>query len=137
MVPRPFGDGRFEVDAGWGTVQPIEIASGVRTVGELELVHQLECGLAVIDTRRSHFYREATIPGATNVPHTDIDDRRRDLDRAAAIVLFCNGPQCKATPTVIRALLEHGHPAELLLYYRGGMHDWMTLGYPTVAGATR
>jgi rhodanese-related sulfurtransferase len=125
------------VEAGWGAVQPIEIAPGVRTVGELELVEHLESGLAVIDTRRSHFYGEATIPGAINIPHPDIDDRRGELDGTAVTVLFCNGPQCKATPTAIRALLEHGHPAESLLYYRGGMHDWMTLGYPTVAGTTR
>lgn len=45
-------------------------------------------------------------------------------------MLFCNGPQCGATPEALRALLEHGYPADRLRYYRGGVHDWMTLGLP-------
>jgi hypothetical protein len=47
---------------------------------------------------------------------------------------FCNGPQCKATPNAIGALLRHGYPPETILYYRGGMHDWITLGYPSAPG---
>lgn len=39
-------------------------------------------------------------------------------------------PQCTATPRAIAALLSAGHPAAALLYYRGGIHDWVTLGLP-------
>jgi hypothetical protein len=42
MVPRPLGDGLFEVDSTWGTLQPIELARGVRTIGELEVIEHLE-----------------------------------------------------------------------------------------------
>ena len=45
-------------------------------------------------------------------------------------MLFCNGPQCAATPDAIRTLLRAGYPAERLAYYRGGIHDWVTLGLP-------
>jgi rhodanese-related sulfurtransferase len=45
-------------------------------------------------------------------------------------VFFCNGPLCSATPAMVRALLGAGHPATAILYYRGGMHDWITLGLP-------
>jgi len=48
-------------------------------------------------------------------------------------ILFCNGPQCPQSPWAIRALLEAGQPAESLAYYRGGMHDWVTLAMPTEA----
>ena len=47
-----------------------------------------------------------------------------------ATVFFCNGPQCAATPDLIRTLLTGGYPPEAILYYRGGIHDWMTLGLP-------
>lgn len=47
---------------------------------------------------------------------------------------FCNGPQCAATPDAIAQLLDAGYPAHAILYYRGGMHDWLTLGYPTAQG---
>ena len=38
---------------------------------------------------------------------------------------------CATRPFVIRRLLEAGHPAAALAYYRGGMHDWVTLALPT------
>src|SRR5947209_5406576 len=135
MVPQPLGDGLFQVDATWGKVQPIILAPGVRTVGELEVIDHLSRGLPLIDTRLAEFHREATIPGAVWISHEDILDRRDELDPERPSVLFCNGPQCQATPDAVHALLDAGHPPGALLYYRGGIHDWATLGYPTVAGA--
>jgi rhodanese-related sulfurtransferase len=134
QVPRPVGDGLFEVDATWGTVQPIELAPGVRTVGELELIEHLRDGLPVIDTRLEHFNRMGTIPGARSVPHDRIADRLEELDPGLPTVLFCNGPQCQATPDAIHRLLDVGYPADAILYYRGGLRDWITLGYPTAPG---
>jgi rhodanese-related sulfurtransferase len=136
QLPQPVGDGLFEVDATWGTVQPIELASGVRTVGELELIDHLRQGLPVIDTRLEHFNREATIPGARSIPHEQIIDRRDELDASVPAVFFCNGPQCAATPDAVHRLLDAGYPAEAILYYRGGMHDWITLGYPVRSGGS-
>jgi hypothetical protein len=42
-VPRPVEDepGLVEVDTTWGTIQPMEVAEGVRTVGEVELIEHL------------------------------------------------------------------------------------------------
>jgi rhodanese-related sulfurtransferase len=132
MVPRPVaGDpGRFLVDATWGTINPIEIAPGVRTVGELEVIEHLKRGLPVVDSRRSDYFSAGTIPGARSVPHTETAARLTEFARQLETVLFCNGPQCAATPHAIRTLLDAGHPRERLLYYRGGIHDWVTLGLP-------
>jgi rhodanese-related sulfurtransferase len=134
QVPQRVGDGLFEVDATWGKVQPIELAPGVRTIGELELIEHLRDGLPVIDTRHEHFNREGTIPGARSIPHEQIAERLEELDRSVATVFFCNGPQCAATPDAVHKLFAVGYPADAILYYRGGIHDWTTLGYPTVAG---
>jgi rhodanese-related sulfurtransferase len=136
MVPQPLTeDGRFQVDATWGTVQPIELAPGVRTIGELELIDHVRRGLALVDTRVKRFHLDSTIPGAANIPHENMLARMNELDPNHPTVFFCNGPQCAATPDAIRTLLAAGHPVGAILYYRGGMHDWMTLGYPTVPGA--
>jgi rhodanese-related sulfurtransferase len=133
-VPESLGEGWFKVDATWGTVQPIELAPGVRTIGERELIDNLERGRPLVDTRQPHFHRKATIPGARSIPHDEILDHLDSLDRDDVTVFFCNGPQCTATPDAVRALLDAGYPATAILYYRGGMHDWMTLGYPTAPG---
>jgi rhodanese-related sulfurtransferase len=130
MVPSPLGEGLFRVDATWGNVQPIALAPGVQTIAELELIDHLERGLPVVDTRLEEFYRDGSIPGARSIPHEEILERRDELDSSEPTVFFCNGPQCAATPDAIRRLLDVGYPANAILYYRGGMHDWMTLGYP-------
>lgn len=138
MVPEPVNGepGRFVVDGTWGSINPIELAPGVRTVGELEVVAHIEAGLPLVDSRRPAFFSSGTIPRARSVPHPDTAHRLNDFDRTVDTVLFCNGPQCAATPNAIRALLDAGYPAERLLYYRGGMHDWLTLGLPSVPGTS-
>ena len=130
QVPRALGDGMVEVDATWGKVQPIQLAPGVRTIAELEVIDHISRGRPLVDTRLEHFYRDGTIPGAKGICHREILDRIDELDAGVETVFFCNGPQCTATPDAIDQLLGAGHPAEAILYYRGGIHDWMTLGYP-------
>jgi rhodanese-related sulfurtransferase len=112
IVPEPVPDepGRFIVDGTWGTINPIELAPGVRTVGELEFTAHIENGLPLIDSRPRESFASGTIPHARNVPHTDAADRLNDFDRTVDTVLFCNGPQCAASPHGIRALLDVGYP---------------------------
>jgi rhodanese-related sulfurtransferase len=71
-----------------------------------------------------------TIPGAVNIPHDEIVERIAELDPIEPTVVFRNGPQRTATGKATDALLAAGWPAERLLYYRGGIHDSVTLGLP-------
>jgi len=137
MVPSPVRNdpGLFLVDATWGTISPFQIGPGVRTVGELEVIEHIAAGLPLVDTRLEHFYRDGTLPSAHNIPHEQIEGSIGSLDSRVATVFFCNGPQCAATPATIRTLLTGGYPAEAIIYYRGGIHDWMTLGLPVEAPA--
>jgi rhodanese-related sulfurtransferase len=119
------------VDTTWGELQRLEAAPGVPTVGELELVELVEQGALVVDCRTAGSFGGRTIPGSVNIPHTDMVERRAELDEDRIAILFCNGPQCPQSPHAIRELLEAGHPASALAYYRGGMHDWVSLAMPT------
>jgi hypothetical protein len=38
--------GRLVVDATWGTIAPIQLAPGVCTVGEVEVIEHIAAGLA-------------------------------------------------------------------------------------------
>jgi rhodanese-related sulfurtransferase len=98
------------------------------------VIAHIESGLPLVDTRLPHFFAEATIPTAVSIPHTEVAERISELDDSVETVAFCNGPQCRATPHAVRKLLDAGYPRERILYYRGGMHDWMTLGLPMVVG---
>ena len=123
------------VDTTWGSIQPMVVAEGVRTVGESELVEHLENGMPAVDSRDRDAYEAATIPSAASLPFADAVVRRDELDRERPTVFFCNGPQCGQSPRAIRALVAAGHPPELIWYYRGGLHDWVTLGLPVVSAA--
>ncbi|HYZ09087.1 MAG TPA: rhodanese-like domain-containing protein [Pseudonocardiaceae bacterium] len=132
-VPWPV-DGETDVvavDSTWGEMQPLEAVPGVPTVGELELVDLVGQGALVVDCRTAGSFRGRTIPGSVNIPHNAMLDRKDELDRGVVSILFCNGPQCPQSPQAIRQLLEAGYPAQALAYYRGGMHDWITLAMPT------
>ncbi len=132
MVPQSIkGEaGLVQVDTTWGKIQPMKVADGVRTVDEIELSEWLDAGKQVIDGRTPDFYKVSTIPGAKNIPHNEIIESMGELDRNQPAIFFCNGPQCSQSPSAIHNLLEAGYPPEKILYYRGGMHDWVTLGLP-------
>jgi hypothetical protein len=101
-VPKALADepGLFVVDATWGRIAPIELAPGVQTVGELEVIEHLRRGEPVIDTRPAEAYAAATIPGARNLPWRETEMWLHEFTHEPC-VLFCNGPQCAATPTVV------------------------------------
>jgi rhodanese-related sulfurtransferase len=128
-MPQPLegAPGLFVVDATWGSIAPMSLAPRVRTVGELEVLEHLRSGGLCVDCRKLHYVAEGTIPGAVAIPHQDVIARRDELDRERSAVMYCNGPQCTATPQAIAALLAAGHPAAALLYYRGFLRSILTL----------
>ncbi len=141
-------------------IQPIKLAEGVETLGELELLDLLQriaasdTSCLVIDSRTPDWYEKVTIPGAINVPYaqnmageaTDLPgvkktlvesfgvkevNGRYDYRDARTLAVFCNGPWCGQTPNYLRTLLALGYPADKLKWYRGGMQDWCALGLTT------
>jgi len=132
-------------------IHPMEAAPGVITVGEIELMKFLQTTASsgrglLIDARIPDFYQAGTIPGAVNVPFSTVDEQnyyRDDIlaalgavqsnnswnfDQAQELLVFCNGPWCDQSPTMIRNLIKVGYPANKLFYYRGGMQNWLMLG---------
>jgi rhodanese-related sulfurtransferase len=132
-VPQPLEneDDLVAVDTTWGELQPLHCAPGVVTLGELELVESVRAGAVLIDTRMPDSKRGVTIPGAVGIPHDEIAQRSDELDPSRVNIVFCNGPQCPQSPDAIRQLIGAGFPAASLGYYRGGLHDWVTLAMPT------
>lgn len=122
--------GLFTVDATWGTIQPLQLPGGVPTVAELEVIDHLEAGGLLVDCRQPECVAQGTIPGAVAVRHQEVVEVLNGWNLAGPVVLFCNGPQCGATVQAIAALLAAGWHPEQLRYYRGGIHDWVTLGFP-------
>ena len=141
-------------------IQPSQLAPGVTTIGELEMLDALQkisdgdrC-LLVIDSRTKNWVEKGVIPGAVNIPWDALEigkaepaamqailenqlgaKRQGDLwnfDNAKTLALYCNGPWCGQSSTTINDLLKIGYPAHKLQWYRGGMQVWESLGLTTV-----
>ena len=133
QLPQPLEgeQGLFVVDATWGEIAPISLHPGVRTVGELEVIEHLRAGGRAVDTRQPENVEEGTLPGAIPIVHEEIVERRGEFDEGEGeVLLFCNGAPCTATPQAVERLIDAGFPPARLLYYRGGIRDWVTLGLP-------
>jgi rhodanese-related sulfurtransferase len=141
-------------------IQPGELATGVETIGELEIIHYLkkmsdgDKSILVVDSRTPDWVEKGTIPGAINIPWDKLNIGKSDpitvqeilekhfgvrsqdgfymFDNAKTVVMFCNGPWCGQSPTNIKGLLKIGYPADKIKWYRGGMQDWEVLGLTTV-----
>ena len=142
-------------------INPMKLAPGVETLGELEVLDYLkkmsdgDDSILVIDSRTPDWVKRGTIPGAVNIPWTklsvkrgadplsiaeivtekfngkELDDDKFDYANAKTLVMFCNGMWCGQSPNNIRTLLKMGDPANKIKWYRGGMQNWENLGFTT------
>jgi len=48
-----------------------------------------------------------------------------DFSQAKSALFFCNGSWCSQSPNAIFKLINLGYPPEKLLWYRGGIQDWL------------
>lgn len=146
-----------------GVPQPIKLAEGVETLGELEFIDymkkaQSDESILIVDSRTPEWYERLRIPGALNIPFThfnnkdtayetvelefdvEMKDKKLDFSKAKTLVIYCNGYWCGQTPAMIKSskfsLLKLGYPAQKIKYYRGGMQAWTSLGL-TVDGAKK
>lgn len=142
-------------------IQPSTLATGVETIGEVEVLHYLkkmsdgDSSIIVIDSRTPDWVKKGTIPGSTNLPWTKLNPAKGadpisiaeimttkfgvkeleglwDYSNAKTLVMFCNGMWCGQSPNNIKNLLKFGYPADKIKWYRGGMQNWSNLGLTTV-----
>jgi rhodanese-related sulfurtransferase len=142
-------------------IQPVTLAPGVETIGELEILDYLkrmsagDDSIVVIDSRTPAWVTKGTIPGAINIPWTNLNPSKGadpisigeilegrfnaqnmeglwDFRNARTLVMFCNGMWCGQSPNNIKNLLGFGYPAHKIKWYRGGMQTWEILGLTTV-----
>ena len=132
-------------------IQPMTAATGVETLGELEVIGFLQnlvssgSGL-LIDVRMPSAFSSGSVPGAVNVPlatflpdnpyRTDLlsalgvstPETAPNFGGAFTLVVFGNGPDDSTARDAIQHLMAAGYPASKLRYYRGGATTWSALG---------
>ena len=108
----------------------------VRKISREELKGKLDRGedVVVVETLGPAYYEGARLPGAINIPHTEVDELAPRLlpDKAAPVVVYCSNKACQNSPQAARRLEALGY--ERVYDYEEGKQDWIEAGLPTESG---
>ncbi|MBF0185762.1 MAG: rhodanese-like domain-containing protein [Magnetococcales bacterium] len=119
-------------------VEPEKVAGAVtmRLEDFPKMAAEIKAGkILIVDMRTPDWYQKGTLPGAINLPYTDLSGpqtkavaRMKKLE-GKDIIAFCNGWWCGQSPTGIKALQELGYPGKIY-YFRDGNQGWADAGLP-------
>jgi len=132
-------------------IQPMNIGK-VKTIGELELLKYIkdmqeeDSNMLLIDARTRDWYSEGSIPTSINLPFTMLKknskylnkilkllgakeiDGKWNFDKVPTMIIFSNGIWDAQATQSIKRLVEMGCSEDKILYYRGGMQSWNSIG---------
>ncbi len=93
-----------------------------------ELVERMHQGLVtIIDVRPPEEYTAGHLPGAINVPLTDLENHLSELPPEREIVAYCRGPFCVLSFEAVAQLRKNGRKARRL---ETGFPEWKVGGLP-------
>ena len=82
----------------------------------------------ILDVRTPAEFAQGHIPGATNIPHTELAARLSELDSKREVALYCMvGPRARLGEQTLR---EAGY--ERVIHIEGGLAAWQSAGLPVV-----
>src|SRR5215469_11743826 len=98
-------------------------------VSRKELLRRMRDGLVtLIDTRPAEEFSAGHLPGAINLPLSELERRLRELPRDQEIVAYCRGPYCVLSYEAVAELRQRGFKAFRL---EDGYPEWKAAGLPT------
>ena len=93
-----------------------------------ELLQRARDGLVtVLDVRPVEEYAAGHLPGAINVPLSELENHLQQLDPAQEIVAYCRGPHCVLAFEAVARLRQQGLKARRL---EDGFPEWKHAGLP-------
>ena len=115
---------------------------GAKLVSSDEVAKEQSSGALVVDARIASEYADGHIKGAINIPYREKSDKSVDFDarqdefnlsklpadKRAAIILYCNGPECWKSFKASTAAIKNGYTN--IHWYRDGFPGWKSKGLP-------
>jgi ArsR family transcriptional regulator len=106
----------------------------LEAVSRLELVNRLKAGIVtVLDVRPEDEFALGHLPGAINLPLSELERRLVDLDPGREIVAYCRGPYCVLSYEAVAMLRARGFKVRRL---EDGLPEWRAAGLPVEAGTS-
>ena len=84
----------------------------------------------VVETLAAPYYESGHLPGAINIPHTQVEELAPSLlpDKDAAIVTYCSNTACQNSGVAAAILAKLGYTN--VAKYAEGKQDWLEAGLP-------
>jgi len=97
-------------------------------ISRTELLERSRAGLVtVLDVRPGDEFVLGHLPGAMNIPLSELEARLADLNPAQEIIAYCRGPYCVLSFEAVAALRARGFKARRL---EDGFPEWKAAGLP-------
>jgi len=97
-------------------------------VSRSELMERLRRGdVTVLDVRPEDEFALGHLPGAINIPLSELEARLAELDRQQDVVAYCRGPYCVLSYEAVAMLRSRGFTIRRL---EDGLPEWRAAGLP-------
>ncbi len=97
-------------------------------VPRAELLERVRDGLVtVLDVRPEDEYSAGHLPGALNIPLSELQEKLDSLDPRQEIVAYCRGPHCVLAFEAVAQLREQGFKVRRM---QDGYPEWKAEGLP-------
>jgi len=98
-----------------------------------ELLASLRDGMVtLLDVRPEDEFALGHLPGALNLPLTELEQRLSELPRDQEIIAYCRGPYCVLSVDAVSSLRAKGYKVRRL---EDGFPEWKAAGLDIEAGA--
>ncbi len=87
----------------------------------------------LLDVRGPAAFAKGHVPGALNLPHGKITERRMmEWPEGTLFVVYCAGPHCNGADRAALRLARIGRPVKLMI---GGITGWIDEGFALDSGS--
>lgn len=106
----------------------LTVKDSLEPIPRAELLSRVRDGLVtVLDVRPPEEYAAGHVPGAVNIPMSELEQRLEELGKCQEIVAYCRGPHCVLAFDAVARLRKKGIKARRL---EDGYPEWQAEGLP-------